>query len=404
MSTSLLYHGFGIRGYRYVKTEYVEGKVIFRVEQPRERLRCAACESQNVVLRGRNERLFRHVPIGGKQVWIQFAVPRVGCQDCGCVRQVKLTFADPRRRYTRALARYVLELSRHMTIKHVAEHLGVSWDTVKEIQKTYLQRHYARPALKHLRKLAIDEIATRKGHVYMTVVLDLETGVVVFVGDGKGADSLLPFWKRLRASRARIEAVAIDMSEAYIKAVETHVPEADLVFDRFHIVKLLNDKLTQLRRELYREAKDKLHKDVLKGTRWLLLKHPENLDESRDEKARLEEALHLNSSLSTAYYLKDDLRQLWEQPHRTAARNFVTSWYSRAIQSGIRVLQQFARSLAGGLFGIINWFRHPISTGPLEGVNNKIKTMKRQAYGFRDHEFFKLKIYALHETKYALVG
>ncbi len=404
MSTSLLYHGFGIRGYRYVKTEYTEGKVIFHVEQARERLCCSACASRKVVLRGHSDRLFRHVPIGGKQVWIQFSVPRVGCQVCGCVRRVKVTFADPRRRYTRGFARYVLRLSRHMTIKHVAEHLGASWDTVKEIQKMHLERHYARPPLAHLRKLAIDEIATRKGHVYMTVVLDLESGVVVFVGDGKGADSLLPFWKRLRASRARIQAVAIDMSQAYIKAVETHLPSADLVFDRFHIVKLLNDKLTQLRRELYREAKDKLHKDVLKGTRWLLLKHPENLDESRNEKARLEEALHLNTSLATAYYLKDDLRQLWEQPHRTAARNFITSWYLRAMASGIRVMQQYARTLAGGLLGIMNWFRHAISTSPLEGVNNKIKTMKRQAYGFRDQEFFKLKIYALHETKYALVG
>jgi transposase len=404
MSTSLLYHGFGIRGYRYVKTEFVEGKVILHIKQPRERLCCPACQSRNVVLRGRSERRFRHVPIGGKQVWIQFAVPRVGCQDCGCVRRVKVSFADLRRRYTRAFARYVLELSRHMTIKHVAGHLGVGWDTVKEIQKMHLQRHYARPPLAHLRKLAIDEIATRKGRVYLTVVLDLESGVVVFVGDGKGADSLLPFWKRLRASRARIQAVAIDMSRAYIQAIETHLPDADLVFDRFHIVKLLNDKLTQLRRELYREAKDKLHKDVLKGTRWLLLKHPENLDASRNEKARLQEALRINASLATAYYLKDDLRQLWAQPHRTAARNFVTSWYLRAMESGIRVLQQFARTLAGGLLGIMNWFRHPISTGPLEGVNNKIKTMKRQAYGFRDHEFFKLKIYALHKTKYALVG
>ena len=181
----------------------------------------------------------------------------------------------------------------------------------------------------------------------MTVVLDLESGVVVFVGDGKGADALLPFWKRLRASHARVQAVAIDMSAAYIQAVETHLPNADIVFDRFHIVKLLNDKLTQLRRELYREAKDQLHKDVLKGTRWLLLKHPDNLDESRDEKARLEEAIQLNEPLATAYYLKEDLRQLWQQPHRTAARNFVTCWYLRAMDSGIRVMQQFARTLAG---------------------------------------------------------
>jgi transposase len=315
-----------------------------------------------------------------------------------------VTFADPRRRYTRGFARYVLELSRSMTIKDVADHLRTGWDTVKEIQKKHLVRHYSRPSLASLRNLAIDEIATRKGHVYMTVVLDLESGVVVFVGDGKGADALLPFWKRLRASRARIEAVAIDMSEAYIKAVTTHLPDAALVFDRFHIVKLLNEKLTQLRREVYREAIDGLGKQVLKGTRWLLLKHPENLDESRNEKARLEEALQLNATLATAYYLKDDLRQLWQQPHRTAARNFITSWYLRAMQSGIRVLQQFARTLTGAMWGILNWFRHPISTGPLEGTNNKIKTMKRQAYGFRDQEFFKLKILALHETKYALVG
>jgi transposase len=404
MSTSLLYHGFGIYGYRLTKTEYIEGTVIFHIEQPREKLCCAACGSRRVVRRGHQDRLFRHVPIGRKPVWIQFAIPRVGCQQCGQVRQVNVPFAEPRRRYTRSFARYVLELSQYMTIKHLAQHVRTSWGTIKEILKTHLGRHYARPRLKDLRKIAIDEIATRKGHVYLTVVLDLERGVVVFVGDGKGADALLPFWKRLRASHARIRAVAIDMSQAYIQAVENYLPHADIVFDRFHIVRLLNEKLTQLRRALYREAKEKLHKDVLKGTRWLLLKHPENLDESRDERARLHEALKLNESLATAYYLKEDLRQLWEQPHGTAACNFVTSWYMRAMESGIGAMQQFARTLVGGLFGIINWFRHPISTGPLEGVNNKIKTMKRQAYGFRDQEFFKLKIYALHETEYALVG
>ncbi len=404
MSTSLLYHGFGIRGYQYQKTEYVEGQVIFHIHQERQSCRCSACGCGRIKLRGTVCRLWRHVPIGGKPVWIALAIPRVECLECGVVRQVKVPLADPRRRYTHAFARYALHLSRRMTIKDVARHLGTSWDTIKEIQKSHLERHYAKPVLKHLRRIAIDEISTRKGHVYLTVVLDLESGEVVFVGDGKGADALLPFWKRLRASHARVQAVAIDMSPAYLRAVEQHLPDADVVFDRFHIVKLLNDKLSQLRRALYRQAKDQLQKDVLKGTRWLLLKHPQNLDESRDEKARLEEALELNESLAVAYYLKEDLRQLWEQPHRTAARNFVTSWYSRAMKSGIAAMQQFARTLAGGLFGIMNWFRHPISTSPLEGVNNKIKTMKRQAYGFRDQEFFKLKIYALHETKYALVG
>jgi transposase len=282
--------------------------------------------------------------------------------------------------------------------------LGVSWDVVKDIQKRYLRRKFSRPKLKHLKRIAIDEISTAKGHRYLTLVLDLDSGAVVFVGEGKGADALVPFWRRLRASRARIKAVAMDMSRAYIQAVETHLPEAAIVFDRFHIVKLFNEKLSDLRRQLYHEATDRMHKDVLKGTRWLLLKNPENLDPARNEAARLEEALRLNQPLAVAYYLKDELRQLWKQPHKTAARNFLTSWYLRAMESGIRVVQQFAKTLVAHSWGVYAWYDFPISTGPLEGTNNKINTMKRQAYGFRDPEFLKLKILGIHETKYALVG
>jgi transposase len=291
-----------------------------------------------------------------------------------------------------------------MTIQDVTRHLGVSWGLVKEFLEEDLKRRFSRPKLKHVRKIAIDEISIGKGHRYLTVVLDLDSGMVVFVGDGKGADALRPFWRRLRGSGAKVQAVAMDMSQAYIQAVETHLPEAAIVFDHFHIVKLLNDKLSTLRRQLYAQATDDLQKKVLKGTRWLLLKHPENLCADRNEQARLQEALRLNEPLAIAYYLKEDLRQLWKQPHVTAARNFLTSWYLRAIDSGVRVLQQFARTLLGHSWGILNWFRYPISTGPLEGTNNKINTMKRQAYGFRDPEFLKLKIYGIHETKYALVG
>jgi transposase len=394
----------GIRGYRHVKTEFVEGEVVFHLEQPRTQCRCSTCGSTAVTRRGEVPRSFRGLPIGSKPTWLVLPIPRVACAACGFVRQVEVTFADPRRTYTKAFARYALELSRLMTIKDVAHHLGISWDVIKDIQKQDLGRRYARPKLKHLRRIAVDEISIGKGHHYVTIVLDLESGAVVHVGQGKGGDALTAFWKRLRGSRAKIEAVAIDMSPAYIDAVTTHLPEATIVFDRFHIVKLLNDKLSDLRRELYREATESLARDVLKGIRWLLLKNPENLDPKRDEKARLEEALRLNQPLATAYYLKEELRQLWEQPHKTAARNFLTSWYLRAMASGIRVLAKFARTLLAHAWGILAWYDYPISTGPLEGTNNKIKTMQRQAYGFRDQEFLKLKIYALHETKYALVG
>jgi transposase len=291
-----------------------------------------------------------------------------------------------------------------MTIQDVAMHLGVSWDVVKEIVKSDLQRRFSNPKLKDLRQIAIDEIAIGKGHRYLTIVLDLETGMVVHVGQGKGGDALTDFWKRLRRCGARIEAVATDMSPAYIDAVTTHLPDAVLVFDRFHVTKLFNDKLSDLRRELYRTTKDGLEKDVLKGSRWLLLKRPENLDDTRDEHQRLEDALRLNAPLATAYYLKEELREFWEQDSREEAEAFLLDWIHRAESTDIRILRQFARTLRFHAHGLLSYYDYAISTGPLEGINNKIKTMKRQAYGFRDHQFFILKIHALHESRYALVG
>lgn len=404
MSTSLLYHGFGIRGYRYVRTEYVEGGIVFTIAQDPKTCKCPACGGKNTILKGGVVRRFRGLPIGSKPVTIVFRVPRIQCRDCNAVRQTPLGFADPRRTYTRSFAQYVLELARMMTIRDVALHLGVSWDVVKEIVKNDLQRRFGKPKLRNLRQIAIDEISIGKGHRYLTVVLDLETGMVVYVGHGKGGDALLDFWKRLRRCGAKIEAIATDMSPAYIDAVMTHLPEAVLVFDRFHVMKLFNDKLSDLRRELYRATKNGLQKDVLKGTRWLLLKRPENLDASRNEHERLEEALRLNAPLATAYYLKEELGEFWEQDDQEEAEAFLLDWILRAESTGIRMLHQFARTLRFHAHGLLAYYDYAISTGPLEGTNNKIKTMKRQAYGFRDRQFFILKLYALHESRYALVG
>ena len=403
MSTSLLYHAFGIRGYHYVRTEYEGGETVFTIRQELKTCRCEACGSRDVRPKGHVERRFRSLPIGSRATAVVLPIPRVACQACGVIRQVKVDFADPRRTYTKAFERYALGLSRCMTILDVARHLGVSWDVVKDIQKRDLSHRYAKPKLKNLLQIAIDEIAVGKGHRYLTVVMDLKSGAVVFVGDGKGGDALKPFWKRLRRCKAKIEAVAMDMSPAYREAVSTHLPKAKIVFDHFHVIKLFNDKLSDLRRSLYHKAQDE-HKKVLKGSRWLLLKAPENLDPERDEEARLAKALELNRPLATAYYLKEDLRQFWSQPGKTFAGAFLTDWVRRAEASGVRMLEQMAKTLEGHRAGLLAYYDYRISTGPLEGTNNKIKTMKRQAYGFRDQEFFKLKILAIHEAKYALVG
>lgn len=404
MSTSLLYHGFGLKGYHYVSQAFQGGKVTFQIDQPRERLHCSHCGAAHVWAQGGVERTFRTVPIGLKPTFIRFKVPRVLCFACGQARQVKLGFADAKKRYTRSFERYALELSRSTTIQDAAQHLQVSWDTIKDIQARSLKRRFGKPKLHKLRQIAIDEIAIGKGHHYLTVVLNLLSGAVVFVGEGKGVEALVPFWRRLRRARAKIKAVATDMSKAYIRAIRDNLPGVVHVFDHFHVIKLFNDKLSAFRRELYHEAQSDRQRRVLKGTRWLLLKNPENLDSGHNEQQRLEQALRLNAPLATAYYLKEDLRQIWSQPNKRTARRVLKDWLARARASGVRMLIQFADTLEEHADGVLAYYDFRISTGPLEGTNTKIQAMKRQAYGFRDHEFFKLKILGIHEAKHALVG
>lgn len=404
MSTSLLYHGCGIVGYKYLRTQYQKGMIVFGIDQSRSSLRCPICGNRKVKRRGRVLRRFRSLPMGKKPIYIEFAVPRIECSKCNVVRQVKISFAHTQRTYTKRFERFVVDLSRHMTILDVARHLKTSWDLVKDIQKRYLTKRFKSLRLKGLQQIAIDEISIGKGHNYLTVVLDLMSGAVVFIGNGKGSDSLEPFWKKVRSSGANIKAVAIDMSPAYISAVLENLPNAAIVFDRFHVMKMYNDKLSDLRRYLQQEAEDPLQLQVIKGTRWLLLKNKENLNQEADEKERLQRALKLNKPLATAYYLKDELRLLWQQENKAAASRLLASWAKTARSTNIKILMKMANSLQAHRSGLLNWYDFPISTGPLEGTNNKIRTLQRQAYGFRDKEFFKLKIFGLHETKYALIG
>lgn len=405
MSTSLLYNMFGIRGgYQYGRTDFIDRAASFTVELPREKYRCPECGSAAVNAQGHKERLLQSLPIGGKPTFVLVKVARVVCFQCEITRQVKVPFADPWRTYTHAFERYVLELSRFGTIQDVADHLNVSWDIVKDIQKRNLVKKFSKPKLKNLKEIAIDELSIGKGQKYVTLVLNLRSGAVVFVGDGKGAEALTPFWKRLRGSGAKVRAVASDMSKAYIKAIRENLPKAVHVFDHFHVIKLYNEKLSAFRRELYRELTDANERQLLKGTLWLLLKNRENLDEERNEAERLAAALDLNTPLTLAYYMKEDLRQVWRQQSKAAARRLLDDWIRRAEVSACKMLERFAATLREHKEGILAYYDYPISTGPLEGVNNKIRTLQRQAYGFRDLAFFKLKILALHQSKFALVG
>lgn len=290
-----------------------------------------------------------------------------------------------------------------MTIQDVAHNLQMSWNTVKEIHKTYLAHHYGKPKLKHVRYIAIDEFAVQKGHRYMTVVYDLIDGRAIFVGEGRESEVLKPFWKRLKSAGAKLEAIAMDMWPAYLKSVTDNAPAVKVVFDKFHMIKKLNEALDETRRSLYREEVDVNKREAIKGLRWLLLKNQDNLHTGTNQKQHLEEALKVNEPLAQAYYLKEELHLLWEQPDRDTAEDFLAQWIAKARATTIQPFIKLCKMLESHRTGILNYFSHRISTGRLEGFNNKIKVLKRKAYGYRDLVFFKLKIYALHKARYVLL-
>jgi transposase len=343
------------------------------------------------------------LPTGTRKNYAQLNIPRVYCPQCEKLRQIELGFADEYRPHSQAFERYVRDLCAIMTISDVARWLGISWATVKEIHKRYLDEKYGEPSLKRLTNLAIDEISIGKGHRFLTVVLNLATGAVIFVGEGKGAEALNPFWKKLGKRKGRIKSVAIDMSAAFTKAIRENLPKATLVYDHFHVIKLYNEKLSELRRELYRKTEDAEEKESLKGSRWVLLKNAENLDKKKGEVGRLLRALSANEPLMKAYYLKEELRCLWLQPNLEEAEKALDLWLGMAEGSGVKMLEKFAQTLREHREGILNYHKSRISTGPLEGTNTKIRVLQRRAYGLRDTEYLKLRIYALHETVFKFV-
>ena len=405
MSAEALYKAMGLEGYEVEGTWENDGTLSVQVVVPRGALACRKCGCQRVHLDERARREWKSAPLGVTPVVITMDSPKVKCLECGAKTWHQPTFASGQRRVTKTFEKSLEAWLSKLTIQDAAAMFGVAWHTVSEVDLARLKK-LSRPQLSQLKRLAIDENYLGTRHGFVTVVLDLETMAIVSVLKGRGKAALAPFISRLKQAKAKVVAVATDMAGGYIAAVMEHLPKAALVFDRFHVVKLMNEKLSDLRREMYHELTDKLHRKVLKGTRWLLVMNPENLkqNEKVDEKAQLKEALKLNESLAIAYYLKEDLRQFWSQRSKPAAEKFLEAWCRRADASGIRQMQVMAKNLRQHRRGLLNWYDHPISTGPLEGINNKIGALQRRAYGYRNYEHLKERLLTLHHTKYTIQG
>ena len=398
MNSSFLYHAWGLYTHECTREEYKGNTIILHIQTKEREKVCPRCGKRHLVKNGYRFRDFVGLPIGGKKVIIRMKVQRYKCRHCAYDQQERIPFATGSRSYTHRFAKYVVDLLRGMTLQDVSNHLGVSWDTVKEIHSTYLERHYSPPSLEGVENIGIDEFAVRKGHVYKTIVVDLDSGRVLYVGDGKGADALAKFWRKVKRKGIKIKHVATDLSAAFIASVMENCPEAVHVFDHFHVVKLMNEKLDDIRRKVYNMEKDVNKRKVLKGTRYLLLGNGADIFD-KQHKTRLDNALAMNEPLSKAYYLKEQLRQIWMQPVKSMGEDVLDDWVRQAEQSKIPQLQKMAVTMRAYKTGILAWYDCHLSTGKVEGINNKIKVMKRNAYGFRDDKYFTLRLYALHDCR-----
>lgn len=352
---------------------------------------CHHCGSPVATVHSKDHRRFiRDLNMASAQVCLQVAYRKIWCDHCQGVRVERLEFADAGKRVTHRLARYVYELCRTMTVQDVAEHLDLDPRTVKAIDKQYLQKAFSLPDTTDLRVLLIDEIAVRKGHNYMTVVADYFTGRVVWMGPGRDKKTLGRFFATLNAEQKQaIEAVAMDMWGPYINRVRFHCPQAKIVFDFFHLVQAFGKVIDKVRRREYRKATE-AGKKVLKGSRFILLKNEANLTD--DQRTKLQEVLALNTALTTLYVLKDHLKLLYYYSDRDTVRAVLEDWCVMAETVAHPEVQGFVGRLRRHAYGILNHADYPIGTSTLEGMNNKIKLIKRKAYGFHDIEYFVLKV------------
>lgn len=368
----------------------------------RAKRRCSRCGALVIAIHDVSVRRVRDLPMGEYDTWLLVPRARVQCPRCGPTIEA-VPWLDRYQRMTKRLADKIAGLAQVLSLKQVAAWFGVGWDTVKQIDKRALQRRLGPVDFTGVRQIAVDEFALHRGHRYATLVVDVPTKRVLWLGLGHDGAALTGFFAALGpAGCAQLEAVVCDLWRPFLKAIRTHCPQAAIVSDAFHVIaryatevvdRVRVDETNRLQRpsRWARRARAEAIRRVIKGTRWLLLTNRRNL-RRRADRVRLRELLAANRQLFVVYVLKDDLKQLWCYRYPKVARRAWAAWYARARRSRVEPLRRFAERLAAAVEYIINHARYPLHTGLLEGMNNKIKVLKRMAYGYRDDEYFFLKI------------
>ena len=355
---------------------------------------CSGCGRGEMAIHEYCRRRIRDLPMVGKAVHLEITVRRVACPDCG-QRMEAVSWLDRHARLTRRLAETASSLCARLPTAHVAELFGLHWSTVRLLDERRLQTCMAALPPAEPVRLVMDEFALYKGHRYATVVLDADTRRVLWIGEGRSRAAVRPFFEALGPEGCtRIQAVAMDMNTAFDLEVRQHCPNARVIYDLFHVIaKYGREVISRVRVDAANAPRhDQPARRVVKRSHWLLLRNPANL--KAHEQVRLSDVLQANQSLMAVYVMKEQLKALWNAPTAQSWRSAWKQWLAHAQESGIPALMHFAKCLRPYWRGILARVRWPMHTGQLEGINNRIKVMKRMAYGYRDSAYFFLKIKA----------
>ena len=382
---------FSFRG--YVVSRIAMSSDLVQVNLRRDerfRLACPACGGAM----GRNRtkpQTARDLPLGtAVLVVLVYEAIQGRCSACGSYATIHPPGIDPHAKATRRFKEFVSRLARHMPLLHIREVVGVDDATAMRWDKAVLTEKLPEPDLDNLRLLLIDEKSVRKRHGYVTLVMNGATGELLHMAEGKKKQSLQSFFDKLSdEQKKRIVAVAIDRNGAYYEVVKEQLPDADIVFDKFHLIANYHAVIDEVRRAEWRKASDE-DKAVIKGQRYNLFRSPWNrtAKQTRDLMA----LLHINRNLAVVYILKDALRKLWDYKYRKAAGKYLAKWVRWAAVSGVEELRRFGRSLLRAKDEILNFCKHRITLGPLEAFNNVVSRIIHRACGVRDLDYLFLKL------------
>jgi transposase len=361
----------------------LEGLVVAvrpRWRQPR----CGECGKRATGYDARPARRWRHLGIGEQKIWLEYAPRRVDCGRCGAVRTEKVPWAPHQSRFTWELEELVAYLAQVTHRTKVTKLTGFAGSTVGAIVERVVARRLDPERLQGLRRIGVDEFGYRKRHRYLTTVVDHDRGRVVWAAPGRSAETLGSFFDALGERAAEIESVTIDMSGGYRKAIEERAPQAQIIYDRFHIQQLVSDALDEVRRAQVRTLGLTEEGKAIKGSRFSLLKNPWDL--SRREKETLSELQRTNARLYRAYLLKETLAQALDYRQPSHARRALEDWLAWASRSKLAPFVKVARTIRKHFDGVVAYFQERLTNGIVEGFNNKLRMIARRAFGFHSPE------------------